>query len=109
MNFITVQQGSAFFQHRVELEGTFYVLDFNWNARAARWFMSVLSDDGVLLVAGIAIVNQRLLLRRYKYRGGLPPGDLAFIDLTSTIDAPNYDQFTRLVYFTAAEIAEARG
>lgn len=108
MIYLPIQQGRAFFQHRAELEGTYYVLDFAWNERAGLWFMSVLTDAGDPRVHGIAIVARRLLLRRFKYRGGLPPGDLAFIDLTGTIAAPDFTQLNRLVYYTEAEIAEAR-
>lgn len=109
MQTIPVTQGSAFFQQRVDLEGTTYVLEFSWNARASRWFLSVLNQDDVLLVAGLAMVSNRLLLRRFKYLDGMPSGDLVMADLTETIPYAGYDQLgtdVTLVYFTAAELAE---
>lgn len=111
---IPLPQGSAFYSQRVELEGTTYVLEFSWNARGQLgaggcWFLSVLNQDDVVLVAGLAVVSNRPLLRRFHWIEGMPPGDLFAADLTETIPYAQYDQLgtdVRLVYFTAAEMAE---
>ncbi len=103
---IAIPQGSAFFQQRVELEGTNYVLDFGWNARARLWVLGVQSDEGVDALAGIAIVTNRPLLRRFHHLA-VPPGELLFLN-NGAVDAPGFDGLTELWYFTAAEWA-ARG
>lgn len=103
MQTIAIPQGNAFFQQRVELEGVVYVFDFAWVARARTWALSIYTDEGALVVGGVAVVANRPLLRRFHYRPGIPPGEVLFMDLTGTIDAPNFDQLGELVYFSAAE------
>ncbi len=103
---IEIPQGSAFFQQRVELEGVNYTLDFAWNARTGQWFLSMFTDEGVRVLAGLAVVSNRPLLRRFHHLTTIPPGELFFVDLTNTIEAPNFEQLTELVYFTKAEVEE---
>lgn len=103
---IEIVQGNAFFQQRVELEGVNYTLDFAWNARmgpAGAWGLSLLSDEGALKVAGIVVVANRPLFRRFHYIDGVPPGELMFIDPTLSVPAPGFDGLTELIYFTKAE------
>ncbi len=102
---IAIPQGSAFFQQRVELEGVNYTLDFAWVARAGCWSLAIFTDEGELVITGIAIVTNRPLLARFHHLKGLPPGELLFVDLTETISAPNFEQLTELMYFDAAEWA----
>ena len=104
MKTIGVAQGAAFFQQRVELEGVNYVLDFAWCERARVWILSVYTDDGVLVVAGLAIVSNRKLFRRFHHLPGLPPGELIHADLAGVVDAPGYDGLTELVYFESTEL-----
>lgn len=105
---IAISQGNAFFQQGVELEGTTYVLDFAWVERARVWDLSILTDDGTLTLAGIAVVSNRPLLRRFHYLVGIPPGELLFVSQAGNIDAPGFDQLNELIYFPADEWA-ARG
>lgn len=105
---ITLNQGNAFFQQRVELEGVNYVLDFAWIARARTWAHGVYTDDGKLVLAGIAIVANRPLYRRFHHLEGLPPGELLYISPAGNVDAPGFDGLDELVYFTKAEW-DARG
>jgi len=109
MQTITLSQGNAFFQQRVELEGTNYVLDFAWVARAREWALSFYTDDGVLVLAGISVTTNRPLTARFHHLEGLPAGEILFVDLTGTIDAPGFDQLTELMYFPAAEWAARNG
>ena len=99
---ITIPQGAAFFQQRVELEGVSYTFDFAWVARARTWALAILSDEGVLALSGIAIVANRPLLSRFHHLA-VPPGELFFIDATGLVDAPAFDTLSELVYVTEEE------
>ncbi len=103
MQTIPIAQGSAFFQHRVELEGVVYVLDFAWVARAGCWSLAVYTDDGTLTIAGIAIVANRPLLARFHHLA-VPPGEMFFMSLAGDTPAPGFEGLTELVYFTEAEV-----
>jgi hypothetical protein len=110
MQTFALPAGVAFFDQRIELDGVSYVLDFAWCERAASWLISISAADGTLLVAGMAGVSNVRLLHRYKSDPRLPPGDLALIDLTSTLAAAGYDDLgtnVELYYFTAADLAAA--
>jgi hypothetical protein len=99
---------TASYQLRAELEGVSFLIDMHWNERQAAWLMSLATDDGTALVHGVTVVCNRLLLRRYKYRTGMPAGDLMAMDPTRETDTPGYDQLgttIQLVYVTEAELA----
>jgi len=107
---ITLPQGLAFYDQRVELDGTTYVLDFAWNERGRSWFLTVNTADGAPIVSGLAVVSNWPLLRRFKYKPELPGGELVAVDLTGTYDAAGYTDLgtnVQLTYFTAAEVAAA--
>ncbi len=46
------------------LDGTPYILDLRWNARAATWLLDVLADDETPIVHGLALVLGTLAGRR---------------------------------------------
>jgi hypothetical protein len=104
MQTITLPQGKAFFSQRAELDGVPFALEFSWVERAGAWSLAVRTDDGALLVSGIAIVANRLLLRRFKYITGMPEGDLMFPSRAEDLPVPGYTDFTELVYFLAEEL-----
>jgi hypothetical protein len=96
----------AHFDQRVELEGVTYVLTFHWNARRNLWALDVALPGEDPAVAGISIVSNRLLLSRYHYRTGVPPGELVAIDPTLLLDGPRFDwSGFFLAYFSASEVA----
>jgi hypothetical protein len=104
MQTISLPEGIAHFDQSVDLEGVTYILTFRWNAREAAWSLDVSTADGVLLVAGVTCVANRFLLRRYRHIEGLPTGDLMFVDLTESKDAPGYPFDVELMYFAEAEL-----
>ena len=108
MQTIAIAQGKARFQQRAELDGVNFILDFEWVERAGAagtWALSLFTDAGALLVAGLTVVSNRLLLSRFKYIEGMPAGDLMFASYGEDVEAPGYDNFTEMVYVTAAELA----
>jgi hypothetical protein len=91
----------------VELEGTTYVFEFRWNARASGWFMTIKTQAEEVLVTGRRVVLNSPLLRQYKNRLGLPPGNLLAVDTTgANQEAGLKDLGSRvlLLYFEAADL-----
>src|SRR5690242_14218702 len=100
MQNLLLPSDTAFYDQRVELDGVTYILSFTWNARGGTngtWTLSISDAAQTPIVSGITIVSDVLLLRRYKYLGTLPLGDLMAVDLTKTIDAPGYSDLGTLV------------
>lgn len=62
-------------RYTVNLEGTFYVLQFDWNERQLLWSMDIFDSDNVPLIRGQACVANWEFLR-VRVVEGLPPGRL---------------------------------
>ena len=108
---ISLPAGFAFFRQRVDLDGTAYQLDFAWNARAGTWRVGLYDEEGTPLMLDIVLVCNTPLLRKRRWKVGMPAGELFAIDQTSTIEAPDFDQLgtdVELTYFTADDMAELR-
>lgn len=97
-----VNDQNAFSQHTI-LDGVVYGLAFRWNSRAGRWFMDILSAEGVLLIGGIPLLAGIPLT--YKFREtitGMPPGHFLVYDETGAGRSPDQDTFgqeIKLVYY----------
>jgi hypothetical protein len=63
----------------VELDGTNFVLEFEWNDRATSWFLDVLNEARERLLTGVRIVVGFPLIARYR-DSRLPKGDLSAVD-----------------------------
>jgi hypothetical protein len=75
----------------ISLDGAQYRFGFEWNDRAAAWFLSVLQDDGTPILSGVRLTVRFPLLTRFRI-AGLPPGMLECIDtMGSDIDPGYYD------------------
>lgn len=103
---IPTLEGTAFWRQRTALDGADYFLDFAWNARDGKWFLSVFDADEVPLALSIAMVSNRPLLRRHQWDPRLPPGEIVVFDPTGTIDSADYAQLIdmRVLYLDAAEL-----
>ena len=90
------------------LEGAVYGLEFSWNTRDERWYLSVYDDSGTALAAGVAVVIDFSLLTRFS-NPALPPGALMALDTTGNqqeISAmEDLGQRVQLIYLSAAEVA----
>jgi hypothetical protein len=105
---LALLQGTAFYRKRVEFDGSTFLLDLAWNARAGSWYLSLFDAAETPLVVGITVVPNRPLLKRFRATPGMPAGDLVAFDLTETITKPGYDELgpvVSLVYVEASEIA----
>lgn len=93
------------YTERITLNGSVYVLTFNYNLRMDVWFMDIATAAGTVLLAGIAFLQGLPLT--YKNVGrisGLPPGDFVLIDETGQDRDPGKDnlgQDIKLEYLEA--------
>lgn len=83
MAYITlpVRSDIPAYQFQIELEGTTYFFDFEWNERADCWTMDISNSDEVLLIAGIKLTCGFSLLEKFII-DGLPLGDFLLLDTT---------------------------
>lgn len=99
---IPIPSDTPLFSQRIALDGQEYLLQFDWNDREQRWYMSLLDIDEKPLAMGMKIVANVPILRRFTLPS-LPPGDLIAIDLSNQFgEPPTYTELgirVRLFYF----------
>lgn len=98
----------ASYRMTVTLDGSDYVLDFEWSQREACWYISVLDQNETPIATGIKIVVEWDLLRLCVH-DARPPGKLVAHDTSGQgIDAGFDELGTRveLLYFEAADVAD---
>jgi len=106
---LPVSSTSPLVRQRVEIEGSEFVLETGWNGRASVWTM-VLSDTSEQPIrAGLQLrMGNRLLEGLADSRR--PLGEMVVV---GRVAEPTIDSFDNgdatLLYFTAAEVAEALG
>lgn len=107
---IPTQQNLSSWSQRTQLDGTDYIIDFNWNGRDAAWYINLSTIEGTLLVGSIKLVSNRPLLKRFKYIDGMPLGEIVAYDGSGTIDQAGYGQLSNgvdLIYIEASDDLEA--
>jgi hypothetical protein len=102
---------TAYSRQRTRLDGRDYVLEFAYNEREDRWYLTILDDEETPLVCGLKLVTNFPLLRRYKANPDVPPGELMAIDLTGNRAPPSFAELgegrrVELTYFEAATLQE---
>lgn len=78
------------FDLSVVLDESTYVLGLDWSDRTGLWSLSLSLPDGTLLLAGLAIMHGRGLIRQHPVTD-LPPGELACWDTTGAGLDPTRD------------------
>jgi len=103
----TSPRGAARWTQTTALDGTDYVLSFDWNGRVGLWMLHLRDANGRSIRTGMMLTAGGQLLR------GLvdtrrPPGELAVVDRTGRGDTdPGLDDLGArfaLVYIDAAEL-----
>lgn len=69
------------FRQRTTLDGTDYVLVFQFNQRLARWFMDVLAEDDTPLMQGKLLAPSISLARLRVWHPSVPQNTLMILDL----------------------------
>lgn len=67
------------FQIRTELEGVSLVLRFTWQERSDRWFVTIMTAEEEVLLAGLPLHVNLELIERFEVEG-LPSGRLMLYD-----------------------------
>lgn len=99
-----------FYSTTTTLDGSDYLLEFRYNQREACWYFSISLTDGTLLCAGVKIVCNRSLLKRFSDTR-LPPGLLVAFPNTSDASPPGLlelgqESRVTLSYVPEDEVAE---
>lgn len=97
-----------FYTMTTVLDGTDYLFEFRHNQREDCWYFSISLTDGTLLVAGVKVVCDRPLLRRFT-NVRLPPGILLAFANTTDKSPPKLadlgqDRRVTLIYYAKAEV-----
>jgi hypothetical protein len=75
------------YKYTVTLDGTSYQLDFQWNDRMSKWFVSVSDPQGNILEAPVPIVATWPLFDRFKNQS-IFPGTLFCLDTSGQNEDP---------------------
>lgn len=105
MLLLPVQNDTPRYSELVTLDGVAYRLSFEWNDRAASWFLDIGTAAGVPLVTNVRLVVGWPLLSRYRVEG-LPPGLLECIDTLGTDTDPAYQDLGGRVVLAYTPTAE---
>jgi len=90
---LPVRSDFSAYQFQIDLEGVIYTLDFGFNTRADRWYMSIFDSSGeILLVGDIPILVNIPLADQYIDKR-LPLGRFIAIDETGNNGNPGIDNF----------------
>lgn len=100
-----------FYTMTTALDGVEYLFEFRYNQRENAWYFSISLTDGTLLDAGVKVVCNRPILRRFANEH-LPPGVLLAFANTTDKSTPGMgelgeDRRVTLVYYDADEVAAA--
>lgn len=85
---------------RVDLDGTFYRMQYRWNPRDFSWYLDVATDAGVSTVRGIRLVIGTDKLDPHKSQGvdRIPQGVLSVVDTSGKgIEAERVDIGVRVI------------
>lgn len=98
-----------YYRERTRLEGRDYILDFAYNEREERWYLSISDEDEVPIARGIKLIANWSLLFPYRYDERTPPGELTVADLTTDGTPPTLLELgegkrCELIYWTREEL-----
>lgn len=80
--------GDPHYEFQTELERRTFGFVVRWNERAAAWFVSIKSADGVEVLSGIRLATGVPLLARFAI-AARPAGELVLIDTEGKGEEPS--------------------
>lgn len=102
-----VPAGSALWTQRTALDGTDYLMTFDWNQRAGAWSFALADSEGVPIRGGAMLLAGALPLRGVT-DPRRPPGELILLDTLERADLdPGFADLGgrfQLLYADAAEL-----
>lgn len=109
---IPTNDAAEHYLQTVDLDGRTFGLEFYWNTRAARWFLSLWDASfSIRLLAGRQLSIDVPILARFR-DPRLPAGELVATDTAGTKLEAGRDDLGRrvvLLYTTRAELAQLAG
>jgi hypothetical protein len=104
--FIPTSTTESHYSQIVKLDGSDFILDFDWNQREGKWYLSVSTASDGMIQGPVKVVADWPLIYPRK-DPPLPPGSLVAIDTTGEGLDPGLSDFgtrVRLVYLDSEEI-----
>lgn len=89
----------------IDLEGQTYGFTFRFNGRMQKWVFDLTTEDGTPIIESNPVYINQLPLRRYQ-TPLKPPGNLIFIDTSSSKLDPTQDDLGTRVLFMYIESSE---
>jgi hypothetical protein len=110
---IPVLLDAAYSAQRTRLDGRDYLLEFAFNEREDRWYLSISDDESAPIITGLKLITGLPLLRFYRADPRVPPGELIAMTLSQDESPPAFSDFgagrrVELTYFDAATLAALR-
>lgn len=102
IKIIPVRFDSPDFNFQIDLDGAIYGFRFVLNTRTNRYSVTILTETGELIVAGVALTSNWKPFGRFKDLR-LPPGRFFTMDTTGENQEPNEDNFGDTVLFCYEE------
>lgn len=104
---LPVRVGVPFQRFQVELDGTLYGVELEWNWRAPAWSMTLMDANGAPLRQGVRVCLGAALLPSPR-SAAFPPGELLLVRRGGQGEDPGLNDLgngAELVYLDAAEVA----
>ncbi len=89
------------YSYSIDIDDNVYILEFNFNYRMQRWFMSIKDSDGNPIISGIILLSNWLLTQRF-VDTRLPLGDIMLLNYENDTP-PNRNELgskAELIYST---------
>lgn len=102
---IPVNFNAPDFEFQIDLDGVVYGFRFTLNERTDRYSMTVSTEAGDVIVAGVAVVTNWKILERFKDER-LPPGEIFTMDTTGGTDEPSPANFGSTILLCYNEVEE---
>jgi hypothetical protein len=98
-----------FYRQRTRLDGRDYVLDFAYNEREERWYLSIADDEEKPIATGIKLIANWSLLYPYRYDERCPTGEITVADRQGDGSPPTLlelgaNKRCELLYWTRDEL-----
>lgn len=101
-----------YYRIRVRLDDADFILSFWYGTRAARWYLTLLGAEETRLCS-VKLLPGVQLLRPYRYRAGVPRGELLVIaggdGTPPVLGELGAGLRCELTYFSAADLAQVSG
>ena len=95
------------YDFQMELESVIYTLDFGFNSRSSRWYMSIYDQSKENLLVGDIPILVSIPLHDQYIDPLLPPGRFIAVNETGTNEQPTRDNFgvdVKLFYQESTDI-----